>query len=617
ALLKPEKAIFEQEIQLIRDHINQHKIFTANRLLAEIPTTVAIPDRNEMQLQIGKALRKADQFFKLAEQLERLGRYTEAMEVADDLLAVVADTPGAEALQVRIQQSHLIAGDVGDELSDNEAGVRRRGPAGIRPPKPPPPGPWRTTLERIPRPSRAVIFGTIAVAACTAAGVLGFQDQRTLLVSQRKILQGQQLLAAGQYESAQGTLEAGRTTLESLSVLRFRKSRLDREIVALLGSPRLKEGLQGKVLYEGEYIPVDTATALREVQALTVRAQALDDADKAGEALALYQQAMEQAIGHKLTHRQAVIEESIRTLELRRALSVAEQAEQAKNWVEAAESYRQALRLSGDLPDKSTVSDITHRLTAAVFRHELNQSKKTFDQAQWQDAISSLKRARQLIAANPGTGSDTEREEVRQLLLNAQLFRMLGAARVAYQQQDWDVAIKEYQQALGLLAEEAASGGESVAESVAKVEKTLLLVRIAQLQEQVARAESRGDLNAVVGYRQEIQTMISRSRYARDPTVKAVAQKVGAQLVTDLEQQEVRRLTAWLEENFKTLFLANYPTFEGSELLQPRAILLKKIGRDRVFTFSCVECSQGSSSKLELLYRFNAKTGRWSAYKEE
>ncbi len=618
--LDPEKEVAEEEVQQIRDLIADRKVFTANRLLGEIPATAAIPDREEMQQQIGKVLRKTDQFFKLAEQLEGLGKYREAIEVVDDLLAVAVDAPGAEALRARIQQSQLTAGAADDdEFSEEEGLLPGRRPPGRPPAQPPapPPGKWRLRLERVPKPSRAVILAVLAAAACAGAGLLAFRDHGALQLSQDNIRKARQLLATRQFDRAQATLEAARTGLQPLAILRFRKAGLDREIAALLDSPELKEGLQGKVLYGSEYIPVDTATALQEVQALTDRARALAAENKAGEALALYQQALQLAGDHKLEQRRAAIEEDVRTLELRRTLSAAEQAEQGKNWVGAAESYRKALRLSGELTDRSTASDITHRLTAAVFRQELDRSKKTFDQAQWQDTIASLERARELITANPAVVSASEREEVRQLLVNARLYRMLAAARAAYLQRDWELAIREYQQALALLAEEAASGGESLAESVTKVEKTLLLVRLARVQEQVERAENRGDLNGAVSRRREILTMIRRSGYAQDKAVKAVADKVNAQIGVDLAQQEVNRQIAWLEKNFEALFRTNYPTFAGSELVQPRAVLLKKIGRDRVYTLSCVERSQGSSAKLELLYRFNAETNQWSVYKEK
>lgn len=617
--LDQEKEVSEQDLQQIRDLIGEHKIFTANRLLTELPTGAAIPDREEMQQQIGRGLRKTDQFFKLAEQLEGAAKYVEALEVVDDLLAVAVDAPGAEALRARIQQSQLAA----DSLTEPDAGDEANVLPGRRPPGGPstkaasPLGARRLRLPRLPVPSRRVILNILSAAACAGVGLLGWNDQQAIKLSQAKLRQGRQLIGAGQFDSAQVTLEAARSPLATLSVLRYRKSGLDREIAALLDSPELKEGLQGKVLYEGQYIPVDAATALQEVQTLTGRARTLVDANKPGEALALYQQALKLASGHNLAEYKAAIEESMHTLELRRTLSAAEQAEQGKNWVLAAESYRKALQLSGELSDRSTASDITHRLTAAVFRQELDQSKKTFDQAQWQDTIISLERARQLIAVNPAAVSETERAEVRQLLVNARLYRMLAAARAAYQQQDWELAIKEYEQALALLAEESASGDKTLTESVAKVEKTLLLVRIAQVQEQVTRAEGRGNLSAAVAHRREIQTIIRRSGHAQTPSVRSLAQQVQTRIAADVEQLEVDRLTAWLENNFETLFRARYPTFEGSELLSPKAVFLKNIGKDRVFALACVERSQGSSSKLELLYRYDAKTGQWSGYKDE
>ncbi len=184
--LDPEKEVAEEEVQQIRDLIADRKVFTANRLLGEIPATAAIPDREEMQQQIGKVLRKTDQFFKLAEQLEGLGKYREAIEVVDDLLAVAVDAPGAEALRARIQQSQLTAGaaDDDDEFSEEEGLLPGRRPPGRPPAQPPapPPGKWRLRLERVPKPSRAVIRRP-GRAACAGFGLLAFRDHGALQLS--------------------------------------------------------------------------------------------------------------------------------------------------------------------------------------------------------------------------------------------------------------------------------------------------------------------------------------------------------------------------------------------------------------------------------------------------
>ena len=618
--LEPEKPVSEEDIQLIRDHIAEHKIFTANRMLAEVPATVPVPDREEMQQQIGRVLRKTDQFFKLAEQLEGVGKFNEAMEVVDDLLTIAVDAPGGEALRARIQQGQLAAHPLDEEEPDEEEETfvpERRRPTRAAPPRPPsPPGKQRRlALPRLPLPSRRVLVSALAVAACLVAGLLAYRDQQALGLAAARLGQGRQLLEAKQFDRARDTLEAGRAALTGLTVLRFRQSGLDRQIAGLLGSPELREGLQGKVLYEGTYIPVDTATALAEVQALVERAQASAGEDKPAEALNLYRQALQLATEHRLEQRQAAIEQGMKSLELHQALSAAERAEQGKNWNDAAQSYRKALQLSGELTDRSTASDITHRLTAAVFRRELDLSKKTFDQSQWPDTIASLERAQQLITANPAAVSDREREEVRQLLTNARLYRMLATARAAYQQRDWDLAIKEYEQALALLDEESARSDAGLDDSVAKVKKTQLLVRIAREQEQISRAEGRGDTAKALATRQEVQKMIRRSGYAQDPVVSEVLQQVNARITSDLEQVELNKHIAWLERNFESIFRANYPTFKGSELLAPKAAFLKKVGRDRVFTITCVERSQGSSAKLELNYRLDGETGQWSVYK--
>lgn len=107
--LAPEKGVDPTEIDYIRQLVNQNKIFTANKLLADLPENMQFPDREEIQQNIGKVLRKTDQLFKLAEQLEEMGKYDEALEVTDNLLAIAFDAPGVEGLRNRIQQSSQIA----------------------------------------------------------------------------------------------------------------------------------------------------------------------------------------------------------------------------------------------------------------------------------------------------------------------------------------------------------------------------------------------------------------------------------------------------------------------------------------------------------------------------
>lgn len=614
SFLEPEKPFDDQDIEHIRDLVAQNKIFTANKLLAELPETASFPDRDEIQQQIGKTLRKTDQLFKLAEQLEDLAKYDEAIEVADNLLAIAADAPGAEALRTRIEQSYQLAQSVGisprkEDLFD---------PPAEKPPSAPPPAPGHAKPKGI-NLITAVPFKPIVAAICLLAIVIAaislyFKDQNTLSQSQASLLKGQLLIDKKQFDSALESLENAKSALANLTVLRFRKGAQEKSINTLLNSQDLQEGLKGRVLFQGEYISSSLAAAQEELTILTERAQSIAAQNQLAEALTLYRQALKFATDNNLVKQQTALNEIIQSLELRHTLAIAERAEQEKNWDAAAVAYRKALTLSGNIKNLGTASDITHRMTAATFRHELDQSRKAFTQSQWRETIKYLEQAQQAINANPNVVTAKERQDLHRLLVNSRLYLLLSTAREAYQQKNWPQAIEDYQGALNLLAREPESAENMHDESLGKIERTLLLVKIAQLQELVLVAEGKGDTAGVLAQCREILRLIKTSNHQDDPAVKTVVQKISEKIEKQQQLIVQNEKIAWLEEHFEEIFRANYPTFRGSKLVQPKATFLRKAGNRLIYSLTCVERSQGSSSKLELNYQFDTATGKWSVY---
>jgi len=611
--LKPEKPVDAQDIQYIRDLVAQNKIFTANKLLSEVPETAFFPDREDVQQEIGKALRKTDQLFKLAEQLEDMAKFDEAIEVADNLLAIAADAPGAEALRTRIQQSFQLTQSVGTSSKKEERIEKTQETKE----KPTPPKDL-VKLERWKRafPLKPILLVLLVLGVAIASISLYFKDQNMLSQSQASLLKGQLLLDKKQFDQALEALEEAKDLLSRLTILRFRKSSQEKEVNTLINSSELQEGLKGRVLYQGEYIPSGLASDQEELTILTDQAQSLAGQNKLVESLTLYRQALKFATDHNLGKQQAVINEIIQSLELRHTLAVAERAEQDKNWDEAAVAYRKALTLSGNIKNLGTASDITHRMTAATFRHELDQSKKAFNQSQWKETVRYLEQAQQAINLNPNVVSEKERQDLRRLLINAHLYLMLSTAREAYEQKNWTQAIEEYQKALNLLAQEPDSAENMLGESLGKIEKTLLMVKIAQIQDLLLVAEGKSDPNAVLTHCKEIQQLIKTSNHQNDPAVKTVLQKINEKIEKQQGLLVQSEKIAWLEEHFEEIFRANYPTFRGSKLMQPKAVFLKRIGNKIIFTLTCLERSQGSSSKLELNYQFDSSNGKWSVYND-
>ena len=614
SFLEPERPFDTRDIEQIRDLVAQNKIFTANKLLAELPETASFPDREEIQQQIGKTLRKTDQLFKLAEQLEDLAKYDEAIEVADNLLAIAADAPGAEALRTRIEQSYQLAQSVG-------ISPRKEDPFEPPPEKPsstPQPPPVRAKSKGfnlvMAVPFKPIVAAIFLLAIVIAAISLYFKDQNTLSQSQASLLKGQLLIDKKQFDSALESLENARSVLANLTVLRFRKGAQEKTINTLLNSQDLQEGLKGRVLFQGEYISSSLAAAQEELTNLTERAQSVAAQNQLAEALTLYRQALKFATDNNLAKQQAALNEIIQSLELRHTLAIAERAEQEKNWDAAAEAYRKALTLSGNIKNLGTASDITHRMTAATFRHELDQSRKAFTQSQWRETIKYLEQAQQAINVNPNVVTAKERQDLHRLLVNSRLYLLLSTAREAYQQKNWPQAIEDYQGALNLLASEPESAGNMHGESLGKIERTLLLVKIAQLQELVLVAEGKGDTAGVLAHCREILRLIKTSNHQDDPAVKTVVQKISEKIEKQQQLIVQNEKIAWLEEHFEEIFRANYPTFRGSKLVQPKATFIRKSGNRLIFSLTCLERSQGSSSKLELNYQFDTATGKWSVY---
>ncbi|MCL2789772.1 MAG: hypothetical protein FWD79_03925 [Desulfobulbus sp.] len=601
-------------IQHIRDLVDANKIFAANKILSELPEGISFPDREELQLHIGKILRKTDQLFKLIEQLESMSKFDGAMEVMDNLQTIAVDVPGVEALKARIQQAMQVARSAAASRKSSKRATDVQASS--------PPSPLIKLSGKSLARSGTVFFKPISAAILMLAVAilsisLYFKDENTLSRSQVNVLQGQLLIEKKQFDQAVKTLEEARAMLSDLTILRFRKGRQEQSIDALLSSTDLQEGLQGRVLYQGQYVSASDAAAQEKLAVLTDQAQSLAGQNKIAEALSLYRQALQFATNRHLEKQQTAINETIQSLELRQTLAAAEKAEQENNWSEAAEAYRKALTLSDTMMNLGTTSDITSRMTAATFRYELDQSKKSFTQSQWRETIKYLEQAQRAININPNVVSEKERQDLHQLLINARLYLTLSTAREAFQQKNWQQAIEEYQNALDLLTREPETAANVRGESLGKIKKTLLMVKIAQIQDQIVENESKGDKGdpaTILARYKEIQKLIAESEDQNDPAVKDVSQKIADKIDKQQDLLLQREKIAWLEGHFDEIFRANYPTFKNSKLTQPKAVFLKKISGRIIFTLSCLEQSQGSASKLELNYQFDLASGKWSLY---
>ena len=601
----------ESKVDLFHLQINQRNIFAAAKLLADISPAADISDRDEIEEHIATTLKKADMLFKRAEEQEDQGQLDQAAETLDELEALVADYPGLDQFRNRVLQSQSLADSFSVEKTEEEETDQSTSP----PPPPSPPGKKKTSVAADSFLSvKALLIIVVVVLLLVAGGLLYMQDNKILTKARTDWQKVQALVGNRQFDDAQAEAETIVRNLDNLLLLKSSGNRLATNIITLLNSDDFQQGLLGNVKYEGSYVSFAKAEKLKKLAQMTNTAESILRQGKIRAALAAYQEALAFARKNELTVKAIELAQTVNNLRLEEALATAKKAEREKEWENAAKTYRRALQLSKSLADSKDAEEISKRLAAATFRHELRQSRQAFTGAQWERTIANLEQAQKILAENPAAVTDKDREELNQLLTTARLYRLLSLAREAYEQHDLTTSINRYQEVLNFLETNKDAFGPGILESRSKIEKTLVMLRIAKAQEEAVEAKRRGDLRTVLDRYNAILQLIDSAPGHDDESLKRLKQDIRTQIAETRNQLDIQQKIDYLKKNYKTIFKKHYPSFASATLEHPKVLFKKKIGRKMLFTMTCLERSQGSPSRLELQYLYDPGTGRWSLY---
>ncbi len=614
-LLGPVADQEDDQAELLLSYLDQKKIYAASGLLQEIPPSVAVPDREKIEERIGRALREADRLYTEAQQLENKGKLKEALATIDRLQDTVADSPGVDELRSRIEQSISFSPAAADEpkpppLKEKKTEQSRSGQA-VAPARP------AAADKKVSLPSlpyRAIFIALALIALAGVGGSLYLKDRSALDQAREEWRQTRKLFERRDFSQAEATADTALQALRSVLILRSEKQQLADEINDLLTSRDFQEGLKGNVLYQGEYISEEKAATLQRLAELSGKGEDLIRQGRISKAIAAYEQALRFATDNRLETRAATLRQTINNLRFEQTMISAKRAEQDKEWESAAETYRKALELSRNLADPGEIKEINKRLKAASFRHELDRSKEAFTESQWQQTIEMLEHAQKLIQEDPTAVSSREKEQLARLLASSRLYQTLAKARRAYEQREWDKTIAQYEKALQLLADQRKMFGGDLDDSVAKIEKTLLMVRIAKEQGQAQAAKKNSDLEGVLSHYRTMLTLATGGRFSQDALLRSIAGNIREQIKTTTAQLELEKKIRWLTDNFKEIFRKSYPTYATSKLEKPEVTYLKKENGRMIFNMTCIERSHGRTSRLELTYQYDPASGRWSMY---
>ncbi len=598
----------------VRPLIEQKEIFRAQRILADIHDPASVPDFEELERDIAEATREATRLYKKAGLLKQQGQLEKAGLLLDQVANVAIDYPGLESARNRIREDIMVRLNEPAEPSNaaESAAGRKKTTAGKRV--------SRISQKKVSAKARRKIpYKQILAAAVLIGFVAGgarlyFNDSANLEKAAASWQQAQKLSARRQYKEAGKSLAAAQAALGKIFFLRQSRTTMEQKINALADSRDFKEGLKGRVQYNGQYINADLAQKLTRFNLLLAAANKVVKAGKTPAAIKAMNTALRFAEQNGLQEQMRKIRLTLSNLQLQESLEQAKKAEEEKEWPQAAETYRKALELSTSLSNAADKSDIASRFAAASFHSELDRSKTAFTASEWQKTIEMLQRAEKILQKNPQAASAAEKKELHSLLLNSQLFQILSTAKKAYKKGDWDLAGQEYRQAIDLLQQNRDRLGAETGNYIDQIKKTILLTHIAREQSKASLTGKNEDIAATLAHDQAIVNLIEKSRFNQDPALKKILANTRQQVATKKKQLEIKQKIDWLNANFQKIFLANYPSTRSSELPYKKVTFLKKVGNKLIFKLSCVEIRQGRSFGLELNYQYNPDTNSWSLY---
>lgn len=600
----------------IQPLIEQKEIFTAKKVLADLADPDTVPAIEDYRQTIAAAISEADELYKKADKHEQKGELEKAGIILDLVANIAIDYPGLELARNRIRESMMAQGQKKPPpppAEKRESDVQDREP--------------KTTEEyaptrkirrriRVKLPYKLITV-VLVLAGCAIGGAMIFKnDSNNIRLAQREFENGRQQVQKRDFMAAQRAFDGARTALTNiLLVHRGTKHELQAQIDSIVTSAAYREGLQGRVLYDGRYVSIEAAKAIDQFKQHTDAAEKYQQAGHLDLAVESFEKSLLYAEPAGFKEREQDIRQAMDALRLRQTLALAGEAEEAGEWDQAAVIYEKALQLDRAFSSPEERQQIAFHLVAASFRHELAKSKRAYTASDWQESIDSLERAENILAENPTIADDGEKTEMRRMLVNSRLFHLLSVARMAYEQQQWDRAVTEYTNAVAFLDENAAVlGNDEVADGRKQIARTILMTRIAQEQNRLDAALLNNDLEEALEQYRTIARLIGESPFKDDEILRKIHENADSRSLAVDKELLINRRIDWLMQNFDRIFREHYPSAKQSELLHPDVSFIKREGNIMIFAMSCTEKQQGRAFRLELNYQYDMDTDTWKIY---
>ncbi|MBU1232665.1 MAG: hypothetical protein KKD01_13305 [Proteobacteria bacterium] len=588
--------------------------------------------REDLEVQVQKAMDKAMALYREADDFEHRGEHKKAWEKYAAVGELVSDYPLLQEAKERIQQSLDLLGDwVTGGKQDREA--EKKEPStdsdapfveGVPPSLASPKGERTFYEERKPGGSRWALYaiggGSIALLATIAISY--FSLSSGLKDAQQSATECRTLLDANNFSGAERKCEEALDLLSGVRLVKQNEKKLlTQEIRTLLASEKLRQGLAGKTLLDGQFVSEATKKLIMTFNEAKKNGDTLFQQKIWQEAALYYEKALETATKTPAIEKALIAEvhKQLPRARLNAAMLAGEKCLSVSDWDGASEHFSKALQLAKTDPNVPLEDIVQLELLSnqTKFNTLRDQGHIFFNNNDWLSALDSYQRALELVVKLELPDSATI-SNLHENIARTKIYMTVEKGQEAFAASNWDDAIIQYEQAIVLLEENSKLLSQiNTKDSRDKLSRIMLHASIIRDKQDAAKYLKSEKYGPALAKLQNIKESITASPFVALPEFQTVLQDISSQINAAEKQLLIIEKTTYLLDNFNSLFIKHYPAAAHSVLSSPKVEYLKKIGNKLLFRMQCTEESGGRPIRLQMNYLYSPASEQWEFYSED
>ncbi len=583
--------------------------------------------RQEFEKQTQAAMDQAMALYQKADSLEHQGKQKEAL---DQYLAVenlVSDYPKIQEAKDRVQQAFDLLGDwVSNEDNDQDfppsmEAHSKESPENVRPPSA-----TRTFFEDTKAAGRKLLFyalGGGSIALIITLIFTYFSLGSSLEKADKRFEECKTLLAADNFQAAEEKCdEALGYTADVKMVKQDKKDKIAREIQKVLSSPKLRQGLVGKTLLNGNYVTASTRELLMAFQKAKEDGDLFFKNERWGEAANSYGKAKSMATGKDTISATLVAEinQKLPRSQFNSMMQAGEKSLAISDWNGAKKHFGKALKLAKESPNvlPENIAQLELLSNQAEFNTLRDQGHKSFGDGDWDAALNSYQLALELVEKLDLSETSDAIASLHENIAKTKIYMTIEKGKKAFSNSDWNEVVIQYEHAIVLLEENSKLLSQiNTVESRIKLSRIMLHAEIIKNKQGVAKHLQSEEYEPAIKKLGAIEEAINKSQFAKQPEFTSILSDVTAQIKDAENQLLLIDLTEHLTNNYKKLFLKHYPAATSSALSGPAIEYLRNIDKKQLFRMQCTETTGGRPLRLQMDYLYSPSNKQWSFYTEE